>query len=114
MMFKRVKILKMSDADLDKKVLIQGTRFDRKRKISARQIRKMNRLYKKYNSYYKVAKDLGYSYLSVRYNLDKNYKELFNAKRDGKHTGVDVITPENRAKYKRHLVKTFKPVIILD
>ena len=114
MMFKRLKILRMSDEDLDKKVLIQGTQFDRKRKISARQIRKMSRLYKKYNSYYKVAKDMGYSYLSVRYNLDKNYRELFNAKRDGKHTGVDVITKKNRAEYKRYLVKTYKPVIILN
>ena len=105
---KKKDILKLSDMELDRKVKIQGTEYDRKRTVTDKTINKMIKMLKKGDSAYKIAQKMGVSYRCVRYNTDPVYKYMYNKNRSGKHTGVDRITTEDRILYKRMLVKQGK------
>lgn len=102
-----VELLTMTDGVLDKKVKIQGTEYDRKRKISKATVTKMKRMAKK-KSISEIAREFGISYTGVRYNIDPEFKAWHNANRDGKHTGKDHVTKTNRVAYKRGLVAAGK------
>lgn len=102
------KFLQKSDVEVDKIVKIQGTPFDRKRKLSEATLKKMNHLYKKGKSFADIASKFGCSLTTVKYNLDPEFKAYHNSHRDGKHTGIDVMTFSNRVKYKRDLVRRGK------
>lgn len=105
--YKRRRVfMRMSDMDLDHAVKIQGTKFDRKRKISEETRDDLRRMYYSGMSISELCKAKGLNYTTVRYIVDDAWRAEFNAKRDGKHTGVDHITFENRVAYKRSLVKT--------
>lgn len=105
-------LLGMSDAQLDKVVKIQGTKFDRKRKISDKTIASMKRLVGKGIDVKEIAKKLDVSTFMIKYHTDDEFRYKFNFFRSGKHTGVDKITPADRAQYKRDLVKSRKRVIV--
>lgn len=105
---KKKDILKLTDAELDAKVKIQGTKYDRKRKISDRTISRMKRMSKRGKTPIQIAEKLGISVMGVKYNLDPEFKKLHNQKRSGAHTGTDHITPEDRIAYKRSLVSKGK------
>lgn len=107
-MNRKLTLLKMNDDQLDKEVKIQGTKYDRKRKLSDETLKKISNMAKKNLTYSKIAKDLGISYTIVRYHMDKAWRESFNAKRDGRHTGKDHISIKNRVAYKRALVAAGK------
>lgn len=99
-----IETLKLNDSDLDKAIKIQGTEFDRKRKISNSTIKKMGSMSKKNKDYKEIAKKLGLSNRDVRYHVDPQWKAMYNARRSGKHTGKDNITKLDRVQYKRTLV----------
>ena len=100
----KIQILIMTDDQLDKSIRIQGTPYDRKRKLSESTLRKMNKMYNSGKTPYQIAKELGLNYSTVRYNTDKAFKAIYNATRDGRHTGKDKISVKNRVAYKRQLV----------
>ena len=104
----KIELLALTDEALDAKVKIQGTKYDRKRKISESTLKKMKSLYKKGKSISEIANKLGLNYTSVRYNVDPIFKKQFNQMRDGKHTGKDKITIKDRIAYKRGLVAAGK------
>lgn len=104
----RSEALKMTDRELDKVIKIQGTRFDRKRKISNYTLYRMRTMFEKGISVADIARKLGLNYTTVRYNVDPEYKKEFNRKRNGKHCGNTNITPEDRASYKREIIATRK------
>ena len=97
----------MTDDKLDEAIKIQGTKYDRKRKLSDSILKKIKKLAKN-NTYYEIAKELGLSPNIVRYHADPVWKAHFNATRDGKHCGKDKITVKNRVEYKRSLVAAGK------
>ena len=105
---KRIEILTLDDNSLDKKVKIQGTQYDRKRKISDAIISKAKKMWKKNKSISEIARKLDLNYMTVRYNVDQEFRNAYNEKRDGKHTGKDHITKLNRVTYKRQLVAAGK------
>lgn len=105
---RKIELLTMTDDALDATVKIQGTEFDRKRKVAPAILKKMASMYKKKSSISEIANKLGLNYLTVRYNVDPVFKAEFNAKRDGKHTGKDNITIKDRVAYKRSLVAAGK------
>lgn len=107
---KIIETLTLNDNELNKAVKIQGTEYDRKRKISTSTLKKMLAMSKKNKSYQEIACKLGLSPTTVRYNIDPVWKAAFNAKRDGKHTGKDNISISDRVAYKRSLVATGKVV----
>lgn len=104
----RSEILKMKDNELDKRIKIQGTRFDRKRKVSNATITRMRKMFEKGKSISEIAAIVGLSPKTVRYNVDDEWRAHYNATRDGKHTGVTNITKEDRIAYKRQIVDTRK------
>lgn len=104
----RLETLTLTDNALDSAVKIQGTKYDRKRKVSDSSLKKMLAMAKKNSTYQEIAKKLGMNPTTVRYNIDPLWRAEFNRKRDGKHTGKDKITKINRIAYKRELVAAGK------
>lgn len=104
----RSEILKMDDNKLDKVIKIQGTRFDRKRKVSNATINRMRNMYEKGKSIAEISSIVNVPYNTVRYNVDDEWRSNFNATRSGKHTGNTNITKEDRIQYKRSIVDTRK------
>lgn len=104
----RSEILKMKDSDLDKTIKIQGTRFDRKRKVSNATITRMRKMFEKGKSIAEIAAIVGLSQKTVRYNVDDEWRAQYNATRDGKHYGKTNITIQDRIAYKRYIVDTRK------
>lgn len=101
---KIINTLKLNDEALDKAVKIQGTDYDRKRKVKKSDVKMMKKLYKKGYSYSAIASVFGVSYSTVKYNIDDNYRLLYNFFRDGTHTGKTHLSKSNRVSYKRELV----------
>lgn len=104
----KLEILTLTDNVLDAKVKIQGTKYDRKRKVSDATIKKMKALFAKNKTVSEIAQKMGLNYTTVRYNVDPVFKAEFNARRDGKHTGRDHISKLDRIAYKRSLVAAGK------
>ena len=73
---KKKDILELSDKELDKVVKIAGTQYDRKRKISDKQIESAKRLVKKGKSFeYRIKKlKLNVTENTIRYHLDEAYR----------------------------------------
>ena len=60
---RKIEILNLDDKALDKKIKIQGTPYDRKRKISEKTIKQMTKMSKKGKSIQEIAKELGIGHL---------------------------------------------------
>lgn len=105
---KRRDILKLDDLTLDQKVKIQGTQFDRKRKLKDKDWKKIKRLLSRGFTYEQVASKFNCSIQTLRYNLEEDYREMKLLSMSGKHTGIDVHTFEDRVLYKRTLIKKRK------
>lgn len=105
---KKIELLTLTDEALDKKVKIQGTQYDRKRKVTDKTIAKMKSLYSSKKSVSEIAQKLGLNYMTVKYNVDPAFKAMYNAMRSGAHTGKDHVTVKDRVAYKRGLVAAGK------
>jgi hypothetical protein len=97
------------DFEIDELIKIQSTEFDRKRKYDDAHIALIRKEYKDNGlSVSEIARKYSMNYTTVRYNVDDHFKATHNAKRDGKHTGVDVCDFMNRVEYKKQLIKSKK------
>lgn len=105
---RRKAILNLDDVTLDQKVKIQGTQFDRKRKLKDKDWKKVQRLLKKGLDYKQIAEVFGVTPHCIRYGVDEEYRLHSIEIRSGKHTGVDTCTFENRVEYKRNLIQKRK------
>lgn len=113
MLMERKKYMDLNDSKINEVVRIQGTKFDRKRKFSDKTLERMLRMVTSGMSYSEVAEVLGCSTKMVKYHTDEEYRYKLNHREGGgKHTGVDHVTPADRASYKRRLVKAGANVII--
>lgn len=101
---KRIDVLKMTDDDLDKAVKIQGTDYDRKRKVTSKILAEMRKMESRGKKYADIARELGLSTKTVRYYLDEDYRTNYKFSPSGAHTGKDHITKKNRVAYKRELI----------
>ena len=106
---KKKEVLSLSDYALDKVVKIQGTKFDRKRKLSDKTISKMKYLSACGYSASRIAKTLGTNYVVVKYHTDPEYRYRVNHK-GGSHSHGEMDL-QNRAEYKRGLVSANAHVI---
>ena len=104
----RQEILKMDDITLDSKVIIQGTQFDRKRKLNDKQLDQIQDRLSKNIPIEAIAKEFNVSKWVIKYNTDPSFREHQLMIRMGKHTGEDNITFENRVNYKRSLIENKK------
>ena len=100
----KLEALTLTDEALDKVVKIQGTKYDRKRKVSPELGAQMSKLLRRGKTDIELAEKFNVSLWSVRYNTDPEFRARQIAMRSGKHTGKDHITIKNRVAYKRTLV----------
>lgn len=100
----KVNVLKMVDNELDKAVKIQGTDFDRKRKVTSGMKESMMRMRNRGKTFREIAERFDVDHRTVRYNLDPCYREYCKASTSGAHTGKTRISKTNRVAYKRELV----------
>lgn len=103
----RKNLLNMSDSALDKAVKIEGTNKDRRRKITKWDFKRVI-LPKvaKGVSYSTIAKELNVTSDTIKYNVDKEYKQKKNAERKlYKASSKKPNALAERAAYKRELVK---------
>ena len=105
---RKVELLTLTDDALDAAVKIQGTQFDRKKKITPAVLKKMTSMREKDIPIVDIAKKLNLNYCTVRYNVDPEYRAKFNATRSGAHTGKTNITIKDRIANKRALVAAGK------
>ena len=104
----KLQTLTLTDNALDRVVKIQGTMYDRKRKISDAVVKKMTKLLKAGKTVSYVANLFGCSSTAVRYNTDPVYRDLHKSRCSGAHTGKNRVSKLNRVAYKRQLVAAGK------
>lgn len=96
----------LTDIEVDKKVRLVHTQYDRKRKLSDRNIATIKRnIAKGKKTIEQLAKKYKVTVHTIKYNIDPEYREQAIAMRSGKHYGVCNVTFENRVTYKRKLLK---------
>lgn len=110
--YSRKEIMSLSNSAIDAKVKIQGTKFDRKRKLSDSTIETMNNMVNRGKKVSEIAEKYNIDTRTVKYWTDPEYRAYKLATASGKHTGKTNITPSMRADYKRALVKVGANVII--
>lgn len=103
----KIDLLTLTDDKLDNAVKIQGTCYDRKRKISDADIKKMKSMSKRKTAE-EIAKKLDMRLRDVMYHIDPEFRKNYISKLSGKHTGKDKITIKERVAYKRQLVAAGK------
>ena len=101
----------MDDVTLDRYIRIQGTEFDRKRKMTDRQVTYAKKLLNKGYPVLHVAKIMGVTSLTIRYNTDPEFRLNHLKNVSGKHTGVDTVTRSDRVKYKKKLLADGKVTV---
>lgn len=105
----RKDVLAMDYLTLDKTVKIQGTRFDRKRKVSNSDIVRMKKLRARGDTLQSIAEKVGCCKMTVKYHTNPEWRENYNKTRNGKHYGNKVTySVSDRSAYKRDLVATRK------
>lgn len=97
---------KLTDYEVDKKVRLVHTQYDRKRKLSDRNVETIKRnLMKGKKTIAQLAKKYKVTEHTIRYNIDPEYRQNAIDIRSGKHYGEGHITVENRIAYKRKLLR---------
>lgn len=99
-----IKILSMNDRELDKAVKLEGTNYDRRRKVTFETVKKMKLLLSKGRSLEQIAEKFEIAYATVRYNLDSTYRAEVNARRKFYKYSEPKTTMTQRVSYKRALV----------
>jgi len=97
-------LTELSDAKFDRAVKIQGTNYDRKRKVTKSMQRRMIQMVNAGKSINAIAKHFSVSPFTVKYNTDPEWKAFYNANRSGEHYGA-ASDVEDRIAYKRDLLE---------
>jgi len=103
-------VLALNNSEIDKVVKIQGTKFDRKKKVSANTISNIRWLRSCGKSYAAIAEETGVSTGTVRYYTDPFYR-FSVCHTGGTHATSSVHTTAERGEYKRKLVSANAHVI---
>lgn len=101
------RIVDRTNSEIDNAVKIQGTNYDRKRKVTKDMKRRMQQMYDSGKSYYYIADYYGVSLPTVKYNLDEEFKKESNERRNNyarnwKPTNETYL---ERVDYKRELLR---------
>lgn len=105
------RLLNMSDSMLDKTVKIANTKFDRRRKLSDKQINGLRRGYSSGKTVSNLAKEYGVSDSVVKYYVDESYKTYKNSLRKN-YKNSSISNRDDRVAYKRRLVRAGAKVVI--
>lgn len=102
----RKEVLLMDDFTIDEKVKIQGTNHDRKRKYSFEFFQTLKMEYQAGASLKDLATRYNMNVMTIRYNIDPEFRLAYNAKRKKGTHAVGQMDFNNRVAYKRNLIKT--------
>ena len=105
------RLLNMSDSMLDKTVKIANTKFDRRRKLSDKQINGLCKGYSSGKAVSDLAKEYGVSDSVVKYHVDEDYKAHKNSLRKN-YKNSSISNRDDRVAYKRRLVRAGAKVVI--
>lgn len=103
-------VLCMTDVEVDRAVKLKGTQFDRKRKLTDKQVEKMQKLLRKGKDLEYIAQKFGIDKRTVRYNTDPEYRQsriIYNSMYRS-HTSITKEYTQDRIEYKRKLVSRGK------
>lgn len=98
------KVSKMTDEQIDKEIIIQGTYFDRKRILTENDVRFAQKMLKKDYTYRQIANMIDVDVRTLRYAIDPEYRLRRISQSNGKHYGFDYLGKSNRIEYKKELV----------
>lgn len=102
-------ICSLTAQEVDSIVKISGTNFDRRRKLTDRQIKRIRTLYFKRNmTYQRIADKFDVDVRTIRYHVDPEYRrrridnaKMYQTPMDAKEY---IARTEERGEYKRHLI----------
>ncbi len=100
-------MIKMSNSAIDSMVKIQGTNYDRKRRVTKDMKNRMSQMYNAGKSYSAIANHFGVTPRTVRYNLDEEFKKRENKVRNiyARNWVPEKGMIAERAEYKRQLIQ---------
>lgn len=101
---KRKQVKNLTDMEVDQLVKIQGTQYDRKRKLTDKDIKIIKKLISHGDSIDYIAAIFGVTEHTIKYNIDSEYRQHSINIRSGKHYGETTKDIIDRASYKRHLI----------
>lgn len=105
----RKEMLSKSDTFINTHIKIQGSVFDKKRKLTDRDIQEILKMRKKGMSLDRIAKKFNVSVFIIHYHTSEVCRAKHLLSRNGIHYGKTVnYTLENRIARKKKLVKTGK------
>lgn len=101
------RIVDRTNSEIDNAVKIQGTNYDRKRKVTKDMKRRMQQMYESGKTYGYIADYYGVSWPTVKYNLDEEFKKETNEKRNdyARNWKPTKETYLERVDYKRKLLR---------
>lgn len=103
----RHKMKNMTDVEIDKAVKIEGTQFDRKRKLDDTAVKEMIKMQKKEHLTYKeLSVRYNMDIRTIRYAIDPDYRLRRISQSNGKHYGLTTYDSKNRVEYKKYLVNS--------
>jgi len=98
-----------SDAEIDKMFKINGTQFDRRRKLTDAQIEKISKMYQKGKTIEFLAKKFQVKPQTIRYHVDKDFRAMKIASVTYHPDSIDYATrTAERVAYKRELIASGK------
>ena len=100
-------MMNMSSTAIDSAVKIQGTNYDRKRKVTKSMKHRMEQMYTSGKSYSYIAEYFGVTPYTVRYNLDEDFRYERNKKRNdyARNYTPTKETVEDSVEYRKELLK---------
>ena len=98
----------MTDFQLDRMFKIQGTDYDRRRKLTSSDISTINRRHARGESIPELAEFFGVSYNTIKYHLDNNFKEKEKKRRSFYPASYfnNAEQFESRVAYKREIINS--------
>lgn len=108
---KKSEVLNLSDNELDTLISIKGTKFDRRRKLTDKQVDGIKKYFKKGFTLTKLANRYNVSLVTIKYHVDPKYKNRVNYNRTFYPNYTPIIYSQSlqeRANYKRSLITSRK------
>lgn len=110
-------ICKRSDSVINKKIRVVGTDYDRRRKLTNRQISNIKKYYARGLSLSEIARKFDVSPSTIRYHVNEAFKNYVNQKRKEYIYAEEfdhVSYFKNLAAYKRKLVNSGKNLPVVE
>jgi len=109
---KKFELLNLANTTLDKKVKIAGTNWDRRRKLTNKEIYEIKRMYKRGKPISDIASRFGVAVSTIKYHLFEDYKKEHNQRRKDYVNNSSSNNRAERINYKRYLINNNKKVLV--